>query len=267
MLIVFTSLAGSTGVTTLAVATTVNWPRPALLLEADTSKTSSILPGYFRGQVDHVRGLIPISVAFQNTGRVDPKELWDNALELGGDRLVIPGFSTAVAGANSTSEFWEELATVFLRLDASGVDVIVDLGRLAINDSRTALLALADQVIIVSGTQLADAAAVRARLPGIKNILAVAAHSDHAALVLCVSRTEPYDVAELAAALDLPVLALIGVDPVAAAVYSNGGVNNNKIRGRKTSKTFAALPPTIISAITHRRDQLGQAPEGNDHHE
>jgi hypothetical protein len=267
MLTIFTSLAGSTGVTTTAVATAVHWPRPAVLVEADIAKTSSILPGYFRGQHDHTRGLIPVSIEFQNTGKVDPSVLWANALELEGDRLVIPGFSTAMAGANSTPEFWEEMASVLTGLERSNVDAVVDMGRLAINDPRTALLAAADQIVIVSGTQLSDATAIRARLPAIRNTLARVAHSDHIALLLCTSRTEPYDPSELAAALDLPVLTRIGGDPIAAAVYSAGGVTNKHIRGRKTAKTFAALPAIIIASVTARREDVGLSPEGNTTHE
>ena len=62
-IILFTSLSGSPGVTTSAVAATVNWHRPAMLIEADTSKTSSIHPGYLRGEIDHSRGLSPYTCA------------------------------------------------------------------------------------------------------------------------------------------------------------------------------------------------------------
>lgn len=261
MLTVFISFAGSHGVTTAAVATTINWPRPALLVEADLSKTSSILPGYFRGQMDHTRGLIPVSIDYQTTARVAPSVLWNNALELAPDRLVIPGFSTAMAGANSSPEFWGEMATVLAGLEASGVDVIVDMGRLALNEPRTALVALADQIVIVSGTQLADATAIRARLPALRNTLSRAGHADHTALLLRVSPTESYDSDEFAKALEIPVLARVAIDPVAAAVFSAGGVTNKHIRGRKTYKTLAGLPASIIAAIEDRREQLGHAPE------
>jgi len=199
MLTIFTSLAGSTGVTTTAVATAVHWPRPAVLVEADIAKTSSILPGYFRGQHDHTRGLIPISIDYQNTGRIDPAVLWANALELEGDRLVIPGFSTALAGSNSSPEFWVELGRVLSGLEEQGVDAVVDLGRLAVTDPRAPLVALADQVVIVSGTQLMDATAIRARLPSLRADLGRMGHSDRLGLLLCASRTEPYDANEFAA--------------------------------------------------------------------
>jgi len=55
-----TSAKGAPGVSTAALAMTLLWPRPALLLEADPTGGSSVLAGYLRGTVDHSRGLRPV---------------------------------------------------------------------------------------------------------------------------------------------------------------------------------------------------------------
>ena len=57
------SFSGAPGVTTSALACLFSWPRPAILLEADTSRPSAVLPGLLEGQVDHSRGLSGLSVA------------------------------------------------------------------------------------------------------------------------------------------------------------------------------------------------------------
>ena len=46
--IALASFSGAPGVTTTALAMTFAWHRPALLVEVDTAKTSSILPGYLQ---------------------------------------------------------------------------------------------------------------------------------------------------------------------------------------------------------------------------
>lgn len=47
-IVYLTSATGAPGVSTLATALTLHWPRPALLLEADTSTTSHLIPGTCR---------------------------------------------------------------------------------------------------------------------------------------------------------------------------------------------------------------------------
>ena len=46
-IVCLTSASGSPGVTTTAVGIAFSWPRPALLVEADPTGGSGVLPGSF----------------------------------------------------------------------------------------------------------------------------------------------------------------------------------------------------------------------------
>jgi hypothetical protein len=62
-LIVLTSSRGAPGVTTIALALALLWPRPSVLLEADVSGSSSVAAGCLRGTLGPQRGLINLAVA------------------------------------------------------------------------------------------------------------------------------------------------------------------------------------------------------------
>ena len=64
--VAFTSAKGAPGVTVTALAATLRWPRPVLLVEADVAGGSSILAGYLRGQVPHSRSLLGLSMALRS---------------------------------------------------------------------------------------------------------------------------------------------------------------------------------------------------------
>ena len=62
-LITLCSIKGAPGVTTTALAMTMTWPRPALLVEADSSGGSAIMAGLLRGQVSQERSLLSLTMA------------------------------------------------------------------------------------------------------------------------------------------------------------------------------------------------------------
>src|SRR3954451_17813904 len=57
------SASGSPGVTTTAVAMTLNWPRPVLIVEADPTGGSGILAGFLRGTTEYDAGLIELALS------------------------------------------------------------------------------------------------------------------------------------------------------------------------------------------------------------
>jgi hypothetical protein len=126
---------------------TFAWHRPALLVEVDTAKTSSILPGYLRGQFGRDRGLTALAIAQQNNA-LTAAEVMEQRIELAPDRSVILGLSSIVA-AQSTTALWSELGATLSTLDSAGMDVILDVGRVSVRDPRSSLLQIADSVQVL----------------------------------------------------------------------------------------------------------------------
>ncbi len=255
-LIAFTSVSGSPGVTSTLVGLTTAWPRPVMLVEADISKTSSVLPGYLRGQVDHSRGLTPLSVLSQR-GLLTPQALQDQSIHLGEHKTVVPGLSNLTAAAGAGAGFWSELGSTLAAYATQGADVLVDLGRLGIRDDRTALLQLADLVVIVTGPTLPDIAAVRDRSAELTRTLTQVGHAEWLGLLIIDSPNAPYRDSEITKALGLPVIARIAYDPRAAAVDSVGAEPPAKYSKLARTRDLTLLPNVIEQAIRDRREKLG----------
>jgi hypothetical protein len=159
--VALTSAKGAPGVTTTALALTLAWPRPALLVEADVSGSSSVLAGYFRGTRKHDRGLIDLAAAHRD-GRIEDG-VWDSAVPLDEQqKWLLPGLTTSTQ-SGTMRNLWDPLATVLRSLDTSGIDVIVDAGRSDVHNAPMPLLREADVSLLVSRTDLPSIAAARMR--------------------------------------------------------------------------------------------------------
>ncbi|WP_102191298.1 hypothetical protein [Microbacterium aurantiacum] len=151
-IITLASVTGAPGVSTTAVALALQNPKPTMLIEADISRTSSILPGTLQGQVQHTTGLTEAAVADQRND-LTAQVLWDQTVELAPDTVLVPGFRTLSGAAGTTPGFWRELIHAATPLETSGWDVIIDLGRLRFNDIRIPLMRESDSVtLLVDGT-------------------------------------------------------------------------------------------------------------------
>lgn len=256
--ILFTSLAGSPGVTTSAVAATISWHRPALLLEADTSKTSSILPGFLRGELDHSLGLSPLSLNHQR-GEVTAQSLIDQTVKLAEDRYLIPGFNNATAGLGTTS-LWGALGTALGALEGAGIDVLIDLGRLAPNDARVPLLQIADSVILTTRPLLPDIFAATARVVELRKVLAAVGHEDYLGLWIIDGTIETYSANEIHQVLDIPVIAQIHNDHRGAAVWSLGASRPPRFEKSAYSRSIVGALPNLTQQIQQRQERLGIRP-------
>lgn len=255
----FTSVSGSPGVTSTAVGLTLSWPRPALLVEADISKPSGILPGHLRGQMDHSRGLTPLSVLHQRS-QLTPRAVWEQSVQIGDDRFVIPGFSNIVAAAGAGSSFWNTLGSALSAIASQGADVLIDAGRFGIRDDRAALMQLADLVGIVARPVLPDIAAVNARRAELGEILAHVGHDDWLGLVLVDAADEAFRDGEITKAVQMPVLSRLANDPRTAAVYSVGAEQTAKTKKSALTRDLTLLPNVLEQAIRERRNKLGAIP-------
>lgn len=254
-----TSVAGSPGVTTASVGLALSWPRPVMLVEADISKPSGILPGYLRGQMDHSRGLTPLSVQHQR-GQLTPRAVWEQSVQLGEDRFLVPGFSNIVAAAGAGASFWNTLGSTLSAIAAQGADVLIDGGRFGIRDDRTALMQLADMVALVAHPVMPDIATVRARRRDLSETLAHVGHDDWLGLLLVDALDEAFRDGEVSKAVQLPVLGRLANDPRTAAVFSVGAEPTPKTKKSALSRDLTLLPNVLKQAIRERRNKLGAIP-------
>jgi len=258
-LITFSSVSGAPGVTTAAVGATFHWPRPAIVVEADLSRASSILPGFLRGQSDHTRGLTPLSLAYQR-GTLSLEAVWAQTLQIAKDKYTIPGFASVRAAQGTTTSFWGQLAESLTALESAGVDVVVDTGRISIDDPRIAMLQQADLAVLFATPTLPDVAALRDRGIELEAALKAVGHEGFTRLVLVDGGHESYSNKEIAHVLGIPVMTRLDTDPVAAAVFSVGAQGNKKTFQSKLNKALKSLPGELLEIIRQRNELLGIQP-------
>lgn len=255
--IALASAKGSPGVTTTAVALTLIWPRPVLLVEADVSGSSSILAGYFGGRVRHDRGLVDLAAAHRQ-GRLSTG-VRDSAISIGdsGNAKFLPGLINS-AQVSTVAQLWEPLAVVLRGMDANGVDVIVDAGRLGVAGGPAALLREADATVLVLRTDLPAIAAARARAGVLREDLTSRGAGEDAAWALLVGEDQPFGRREVREHTGLPVAASIDWDPSAAQVVSHGKApaSEKKFSGSKFVRSTHAAVTQLDSIIRGRQEQL-----------
>lgn len=260
--IVMASVAGAPGVTTSAVALTFAWHRPMLLVEADISKTSAVLPGYLRGQYDHSRGMTHLAVA-QRNNQLNAAEIMSQRIDMAEGKSVILGFNNIVAGQGTTA-LWGELGTTLSTMDGAGMDVIVDLGRLAANDVRTPLLQMADSVLLVMRPVLPEIAAAAAQVPALQETLTLAGHRDHLEVLLVEAPFETWSRSEIAKVLNVNVATEIKHDPRGAAVYFAGMTKPNKFERSGYQRSIVSAQATITQRMAQRDEELGLRPQAKE---
>ena len=258
------SLGHSPGVTTTALALVLEWPRPCLLVEADPSVTSQVLAGRLRGTVPHVRGLGRIASA-QLDGELTPMLVRDQTVPLDHDRFLLPGF-VGLGAARGADRLWGPLAQVLAALEADGLDVIVDLGRLTDGDARTVLALSADLVLVATGCSLPDVAATvapidphRTALGALTASLAGVGHPDAALLVGIERAQENYSPAEIRRVTGRVMIGTLPFAPEAAAMYSTGTPTPAR-RAATYRRRIRELAASAGVRIAERRARLAPAP-------
>ena len=255
--IALTSAKGSPGVTTTAVALTLIWPRPVLLVEADVSGSSSILAGYFGGRVKHDRGLVDLAAAHRK-GRLSTG-VRDAAIAIGdrGNAKFLPGLTNS-AQVGTVAQLWEPIAVVLRGMDANGVDVIIDAGRLGVTGGPTPLLREADATVLVTRTDLPAIAAARARAGLLREDLTSRGAGADTMWSLLVGENRPFGRREVNARIGLPVAATIDWDPAAAEVVSHGKApaNEKKFTGSGFVRSMRTAAAALDSIIRGRKEEL-----------
>ena len=260
------SVSGSPGITTAAVAMTRNWDRPCILLEADTSKSSAVLSGYLQGKYSAQKSLINLALAASSQGHIANNHLWAQLYPLDTDnpneasQWVLPGLMDP-KGAPSLDRLWGEIMAAAESFDAAGTDVIIDAGRWALGDRRTALLRSADAVLLTARPSLSDAFAIRSRLEDITGSLAAVGHPKHLSLLSLDRPASTYGSDDLARSLKLRLAGSLPWDDATAAVFSDGHpvLNAKRLEKRPYLKSIRSLNASLRNELDDRRALLNES--------
>jgi hypothetical protein len=158
---------GSPGVTTSAIALGAVWPRPVLVAECDQAGGDLVyrLPAEDGGMLNPARGLLSLA-ATARRGLL-PMQIWEHTQRLVGGLDVLVGLTSAEQ-AQGLTWLWSPLGRAFSRLPSadqqSGVDILVDCGRLGANTPLYDLLHQADIVLILTRPTLEQVAHLRERV-------------------------------------------------------------------------------------------------------
>lgn len=233
--IALASASGSPGVTTCALGLAMTWPRPVVLVDADPTGGSGILAGYLQGAVQPVGGLLDVVMGMR-TGPVQVRP--EHLMPLSGDRVRLLAGIRSHAQAKSLPALWEPLLGALRQLGRTGQDVIVDCGRLGLTGSPEPLLRGADAPILVTHSSLSGLAAARSWVESLR----VEAPALGAAVV---DAGRPYSNREITKWLRIPVLADVQWDPLAAAVFSDGGVRPRRFDSSGLLRSLRACGDVI----------------------
>jgi hypothetical protein len=258
-LIVLASASGAPGVTTSALGLALVWHRPVVLVDADPVGGSALLAGYFQGTVADADAMVNLVLA-RRDGRL--AEILPRTMIPVPETYVsiLPG-PKSHAQAGSLSELWGALAYELRGLEQTGLDVIVDAGRLGMVHSPQALIRAADLALLVSRTDLPALAAAR---QWADSWTAAMVDGTGAASVasLLVGAGRPYAAAEVSKVLGVPVLESLAWDPKSARVFSEGRKPAGSTWSQRDQlvRSYRAAAAEISARVTAER--LTMAPGG-----
>lgn len=239
--IAMTSLAGAPGVTTSTVAWALHSQRPTLIVEADVTGGSAILAGVWEGTRRHQPSILALASA-------DPQDYRDTIYQQAqllpecDDRWVLPAVGSGVQAA-SMLHVWGPLSATLAEISrTTGVDVLVDAGRLGMSGSAWPLIDAADAVLLFTDSTTPALNAAHIALPTLRAELDASGSHERLAVVPVLAPPGPTSLAarlsgraeagramrqtvrgQVAASVH-PTKAIAGIryDPRAASVYSDG---------------------------------------------
>jgi hypothetical protein len=223
-ILLLTSTGGSPGVTTLAVGLALTWPRPILLADCDPGAHQAIVAGYLAGRSTSGKGLLRVAEAHRDR-RPLREAVLDQTLSLSAEedsrRRFLPGF-TRPGSAMHFGAVWEDLAEAFDRLGDVDIDVIIDAGRMGPSGPPAALVERSALSAVVLNSTLRSVLSARVHLPTLReHPRLIVPDREHLGLII-VGDGQPYRSAEIAKALDVPVVSTIAHDRNTAAHLSDG---------------------------------------------
>ena len=252
-LVVLCSATGAPGVTTAGLALMWAWAqavpgRRALLVDADPAG-SSLLPGFLEAGIPAGGGVLGLAAE----RGLSPDVVLRHAVSLDPDetRLVLTGVAEP-AQARPLASTWTGLVEVAHDVDTSGLDVLVDAGRIGHRWEPSPLIEAADVAVVVTRSSLAGVAAARSALLSLRE----SRGPGRSTTVLVVGPPEPYSTGEVAAALDVYPLRPLPLDPWAARALTTGG----SIGWRFARSPLLHAAREVASSLTARVQPLAPRP-------
>jgi len=250
------SVSGAPGVTSMTLALTLAWPRPVVLVDGDPAASKAVLAGWLQGRTPHDRSLVDLAIAHSHGELADA--LGAVMLELPGSarRWLIPGVQSPLQ-ARTFDVLWPALLDVFVDLDGSGVDVIIDAGRLGMNHAPMRAIRTADVALLVTRTTLPAVVAAAAWVPVLSDLLEIA---DYSRLGLgLVGAGKPYGAWEVSKSLgNLPVLANLAWDPATAECFSLGKATGRGFESSPLVRSVRSAAESLAGIAASRRAALSQ---------
>jgi Flp pilus assembly CpaE family ATPase len=248
-LITLMSANGSPGVTTTALGLALSWPRPVILIDADPTGARAILAGYFGGNLQPEHTIVDLAVAYRQGNLAESLSSMVTPIPNSQAQFLCGPLNHSQARALDT--MWEPLAGVLKGLYRTGQDVIVDAGRLGLEGFATKLVTQADIALLVTRSTLPALVAASSWAQTMRSTFEHAGGLDSLS-ALVVGEGRPYNNAEVAKVLGLPVSASVAWDPTTAEVYSVGAKPGGKFQA-------SALNKSLRSAIGSMSTQLARA--------
>ena len=265
--VLMTSFGTSPGATATSVALALAWPRPVVLVEADISKPSSVIPGYMRARVSAHQGLVHLVHA--PAGTLTAETVWHAAVPLlpdprqapdGYDRLLLPALPSPES-ARGMDRLWPDLVHALARLDTAGVDAIIDAGRWGgTRDPRRAMAERADHVLFCTRPTLPSLAALNAGYGTITEVRAERGRADHHSLLTIDGPTSRLPQREIERFLRLGTSGTIPWDPRWGAVYSDGQGPPAGLRRGTYQAAIRSLAGSLEKKLREARDLMSPTP-------
>jgi hypothetical protein len=259
VLIAVGSVKGSPGATTFALALTAQWPgsKPRILAELDPSGGDLAA----RFALSLFPGLVSLAAETRAATAVESgiDLLLGHTQELPGGLPVLvapPGTEqarAALAALTSSGPDGSKRGRVFPGADDPNAVVVIDVGRLDPESPSLALLAEADQVLLLARASADDLAHVATRVDAIRR------WSDRIGLLLVGGG---YSDAEVAREVELPVLARVPTDPAGAATLSGHAPVRPRPFARATLSRAAAQIAIMLGADRDPFGDLGRSSDG-----
>lgn len=248
--IVLASSTGAPGVTTTAVGMSLLWPRDVLLADCDRDPAQAVQAGFLQGADIAGTGLTRVVQAHRE-GQPVEDVLLSLTVPLAEDpyarRVFLPGF-THPGSAGLFSGIWPDLAAAMRHLGRTGMDCIVDLGRVGQVGLPPAMVAEADLICVCVRSSLRSLAAARLHLPSLND--AIGRQLGHAELgLIVVGEGRPYPAAEISGQFGLPVLAGIAWDPASAAVVSEGAARTRRFEASPFARSLRTASAALSSRV------------------
>lgn len=206
-LVCVTSVRAAPGASTLAVLAAACWPRPVALIEADPSGGALAV----RYRLGRTPGLAGLAAAVRRDA--PPDALWAHSQMLPGDLPVVVAPESGEVTSRILRDAAPALAQWCRQLD--GIDVIVDCGRLGVQDVNWPLVQFSDETLIVTRPRAEELYPVAHRFRSL--------HSEVRSAGLVLVGDRPHSPSEISTQLGITVHGVIADDPRAAGVLTFGG--------------------------------------------